>query len=84
MSGPLGGVQGYMKTFGPPGRGKKRFVTKGFKSLGLRFDALNLPHRFAAISRSTVLSMSCVYVFFTSHVHCKVGKLRGDQVQNCS
>ncbi|CAL1139649.1 unnamed protein product [Cladocopium goreaui] len=31
MSGPLGGVQGYMKTFGPPGRGKKRFVTKGFK-----------------------------------------------------
>lgn len=31
MSGPLGSVQGYMKTFGPPGRGKKRFVTKGFK-----------------------------------------------------
>ncbi|CAK9014374.1 Uncharacterized protein SCF082_LOCUS12326 [Durusdinium trenchii] len=31
MSGPLGGHQGYMKTFGPAGRGKKRFVTKGFK-----------------------------------------------------
>ncbi|CAE7228587.1 unnamed protein product [Symbiodinium sp. CCMP2592] len=31
MSGPLGGHQGYTKTFGPAGRGKKRFVTKGFK-----------------------------------------------------
>eukprot|EP00931_Biecheleriopsis_adriatica_P108129 TRINITY_DN82468_c0_g1_i1.p1 TRINITY_DN82468_c0_g1~~TRINITY_DN82468_c0_g1_i1.p1 ORF type:complete len:232 (+),score=65.29 TRINITY_DN82468_c0_g1_i1:67-762(+) len=31
MSGPMGGHSGYQKTFGPAGRGKKRFVTKGFK-----------------------------------------------------
>ena len=37
MSGPLGGHQGYMKTFGPAGRGKKRFVTKGFKWLGRKW-----------------------------------------------